>query len=375
MTTDDIPSEDQARKSTSQLLVKVKDVSCLYRHKINGTYYGRKKFHGKRKDHSLETTDKEVAKRKLAAWIKGLGKIDPETEKTTLAQLIIKFEAANVGNPDKGTDDSMIKRFKETWQNGLDIRVSKVKPSQLDTWLATECKNGEWKNSTYNKYCTFLNRLFAIAKADKMIDESPMIDVKTSWKKPQKPDRHCPTIEQFNAIVADIRAQKLNADAEDSADFIEFMGNAGLGQAEIKPEALTWDDVNWQRNEISILRQKTGQRFPVPIYPNLKPLLERLNAKPHKPHDAMLKLADAKKALAGACKRLGFFKDGNKPRFSQRNIRAVQIRRLWQKKVDLKLIAKWQGHQDGGRLILSTYTEIFGDNDAEYIKTELAKLV
>jgi hypothetical protein len=47
---------------------------------------------------------------------------------------------------------------------------------------------------------------------------------------------------------------------------------------------------------------------------------------------------------------------------------------LWQAKVDVKLISKWQGHQDGGRLILNTYTEVFGDNDDEYIKAELAKV-
>jgi len=33
--------------------------------------------------------------------------------------------------------------------------------------------------------------------------------------------------------------------------------------------------------------------------------------------------------------------------------------------VDKKLIAKWQGHQDGGQLILDTYTEAFGADDAK----------
>jgi hypothetical protein len=63
------------------------------------------------------------------------------------------------------------------------------------------------------------------------------------------------------------------------------------------------------------------------------------------------------------------------PAFSQRSIRAYLIRRLWQAKIDIKLIAKWQGHNDGGKLILNTYTEVFGGNDAAYISAELAKLV
>jgi hypothetical protein len=109
----------------------------------------------------------------------------------------------------------------------------------------------------------------------------------------------------------------------------------------------------------------------VPIYEWLKPLLKRQeNNYPSTPAQStnVFKIKDAKKALAAACKRLGFRK------FTQRNIRAVLIRRLWQGKVDIKLISIWQGHQDGGKLILNTYTEVFGENDDEYIKTELAKV-
>ncbi len=82
----------------------------------------------------------------------------------------------------------------------------------------------------------------------------------------------------------------------------------------------------------------------------------------------MFAMMDAKKALAGACKRLKYHN------FTQRNIRAVLIRRLWRSKVDVKLIAKWQGHQDGGRLILNTYTEIFSADDDEYVRGELSKV-
>jgi len=109
----------------------------------------------------------------------------------------------------------------------------------------------------------------------------------------------------------------------------------------------------------------------VPIYAHLKPLLQKMLARykaPPTPETKIFTISDARKSLANACKRLGF------PHFTQRSIRAYLIRRLWQSKVDIKLIAKWQGHNDGGRLILSTYTEVFGDNDADYIKAELAKV-
>lgn len=356
------------QQSTRQLLEKIPNFPCLYRHTLNGTYYAIKKNAGKRKEHSLQTTDRKIAERRLADWIKNLNKIDSTAEKTTLNQLLTKFVASRQGKSDSttATDASIIKRFKTEWKQGLDVRISTIKPSHLDEWLASN--EGRIKHSTYNRYCGFLKELFEIAVKDRMINESPFEGVKTRWKKPQKPMRLVPTQEQFQAIVADIRAQRYNAEAEDSGDFVEFLGLAGLGQAEAG--SLTWGEVDWSRNVLHIKRHKTQQRFQVQIYDWLKPLLKKLEEKQpsNAPNDNVFKIKDAKKALAAACVRLGFHK------FTQRNIRAVLIRRLWQSGVDLKLISKWQGHQDGGKLILNTYTEVFGANDDDYIKSELAKV-
>jgi hypothetical protein len=48
-------------KSTRQQLVKVSQVSCLYRHSLNLGYYGIKKLGGKRKERSLHTKDRKLA--------------------------------------------------------------------------------------------------------------------------------------------------------------------------------------------------------------------------------------------------------------------------------------------------------------------------
>ena len=161
----------------------------------------------------------------------------------------------------------------------------------------------------------------------------------------------------------------MNAESSDSGDFIEFLGLAGLGQAEAS--SLKWGDVNFEEKRLTIRRRKTQQPFYPPIYAHLQPLMDRLHKRyetPPSPQTSVFKIADARKALANACKRLGY------PHFTQRSIRAYLIRRLWQSGVDIKLISRWQGHQDGGRLILNTYTEVFGTNDAEYIQNELAKV-
>ncbi len=81
----------QSGLSTRQLLVKIPNYPCLYRHKINETYYGIKKLRGKRKEHSLDTTDRKTAERSLEKWLKRLDRVDAEAAKTTLKDLLDKF--------------------------------------------------------------------------------------------------------------------------------------------------------------------------------------------------------------------------------------------------------------------------------------------
>jgi integrase len=74
--------------------------------------------------------------------------------------------------------------------------------------------------------------------------------------------------------VNSIRSEQQNAKADDSADFIEFLGLAGLGQAEAAN--LTWGDVDWEKEVLMVRRQKTKALFFPPIYPDLKLFLRRL---------------------------------------------------------------------------------------------------
>jgi len=358
-------------KSTRQLLAKVHGVQWLYRHTLNGTYYAQKKINGNRKERSLGTTDRKIAERRLKEWVANLEEVDSEAEKMTLGALFEKFKEANQGKARKTqqTNASIISRFKDSWPHGFGIRVSQVRRSQLNAWLATH--EARLKNSSYNRYAAFLRQVFDVAVADRVIpaNQNPYNGVKTKWKRPQKPQRNVPTDEQFEKIVESIRAQRFSDSADDTADFAEFLGRAGLGQAEAS--SLTWADIDWNESRIAIKRHKTGARFFVPIYPQLKPLLEKLYAKcqqPVDPAEKVFKIRDAKKALTSACKRLDF------PHFSQRNLRQVLIRHLWQSGIDRKLIGEWQGHRDGGKLIMDTYTQVFAGDDAAYRKQQLQKL-
>jgi hypothetical protein len=80
--------------STQQILGKIPNYPSPFRHRLNGNYYGIKKVSGKRKEHSLKTTDRKIAELKLASWIKSLDKVDANADKITLAQLLEKSVAS-----------------------------------------------------------------------------------------------------------------------------------------------------------------------------------------------------------------------------------------------------------------------------------------
>ena len=361
--------QETSVSASGDLYVKIPGCVGLYRHALSGRYYGIKKVAGKKRERSLGTTDRKIAERRLKDWIDTLGKLDVEVEKTTLQQLFQKMIAITRGKSESSRNvvKAVIEDFEGWWKHGLDFQVRNVRPSHLEEWLAIHERR--LRNTSYNRYAGVVKQMFEIAVKDRIIAESPFLGVTTRWKKPQTPLRHIPTQEQFQAIVESVRNEKNNRRAQDSADFIEFLGLAGLGQAEAA--SLKWGDVDMAKGRMSIRRHKTDVRFTVPIYPHLRPLMEKLLKKSGGnpgPRTQVLKILDARKALNGACQRLGY------PHFTQRNLRQALIMKLWKAGVDRKLIAKYQGHQDGGALILSTYTEVFGDDDAAYEQMQLAKL-
>src|SRR5439155_26823200 len=167
--------------------------------------------------------------------------------------------------------------------------------------------------------------------------------------KRKKPIPTTHKFEDVKQMLAEICGQPFNADAEQSADFVEFLGLAGLGQAEAA--SITRADVNLESGRIIVYRHKTDVGFAIPLYPQLRPLVEKLcNGKTH--NARLFSINEARKALANSCKRLGLTS------FTHRSLRRMFIVRAIERGVDVKVIAEWQGHRDGGKLILQTYSHV-----------------
>ena len=325
---------------------KIKREHGLYRYCPSGQYFARVRFHGKLYRRRLDTADLDLAKRKLRAFKDGLERTDATKSNASFATVLNDYVHTLGGsNSTKEKKRAVIERLRQTWFGIDTLPARTIKHSQVKSWL--EKHYGEKSASHYNSALTAIRDAFELAVNDKILVESPAKGLK--YAKRSKPIRPTPTFEQFSQIVTDIRAQRFNRDAEQSGDFVEFLGLAGLGQAEAA--SIKRSDVDLASGRIVIYRHKTDVGFVIPIYPQLQPLVEKL-CKGKKHDERLFSINESRKALANACKRLGF------PSFTHRSLRRMFITRAIERGVDIKVIAEWQGHRDGGKLILQTYSHV-----------------
>jgi integrase len=336
---------------------KVKRCSGLYQYVPSGVYHARVRHGGELHRESLDTTDLAFAKRKLRAFRDRLERTDPRKGKITLVTWLEKNYAPTlkVAPGALKAKQRIISRIKRTWFHGRTQPMRDIKKSQIEAWLNKHY--GNWSESYWNSALSLIRDALEKAVDDGAIIENPARGLK--YQKRKKPIRQTPTFEQFKAIVADIRGQTFNREAEDSGDFVELLGLAGLGQAEAA--SITRADVDLDAGRFIAYRHKTDTGFAVPIFPQLRPLMAKLCAG-KKPHERLFKIKQARKAIAEACKRLGFICEVSNGRlvaqFTHRSLRRMFITRAIERGVDVKVLADWQGHRDGGKLILQTYSHV-----------------
>jgi integrase len=325
---------------------RIKRERGLYRYNPSGQYFARVRFRGKLIRRKLDTDDLPLAKRKLRSFKDDLERTDATRGNTSFGKVLDDYAATLTGAAStKEKKLAVIERLKQTWYGVDSLPLRTVKPSQVTAWLSEHY--GERSASHYNSVLTAIRDALDMAVEDRIILESPAKGL--TYRKRKAPIRLTPTFEQFKAIVTDIRAQRFNADAQESGDFVEFLGLAGLGQAEAS--SIKREHVDLDASRIIVYRHKTDTGFAIPIYPQLQPLVEKLcEGKAH--NQRLFTINESRKAIAHACKRLGL------PNFTHRSLRRMFITRAIERGVDVKVIAQWQGHVDGGKLILQTYSHV-----------------
>ena len=326
----------------------------LYQQSHSGEYYARFWCRGKRIQQKLGTTESPCtnlaeARRRLRDLKNASESIDPSKFNKTLAAILDEYEAVLHCAPKTMVYKKLhLKRLREEFPLPSSTRIRNIQKTDVIKFLS---QYNHLTNTSWNAVLTVTRDVFNHAVDDGVIAHSPAASIKYRKRK-DTIKRLKPSWGEFEAIVAHVRTQKYADTAKESADLIEFMGLAGLGQAECAD--LSWGDINFKSSKIAIIRKKTAKEFSIPIYPALLPLLKRMESE-REDKTATAKVfgvKDPKIALDNACKRL------NLPKYSARAFRRMFITRALELGVDAQTIASWQGHRDGGQLILRTYARV-----------------
>jgi len=346
---------------------------CLYRNPSSGTYYALVKIRGKQIKKSLKTKDLQTARRKLKDKRRELEQTDQQAAKLSLAHYAdawLTSVAPTKSKKFQKTREAIVKSVKEEWPGGSKPPIGTIPPAQIREFLAKSAGTKGW--SRYNSILGIVKAIFTTALESNAIIEIPGIrgvkkkDSIWARRKQVTTKKPVPSVEQFRAIVANIRSQEFADTREEAADFVEAEGTLGLGQAEIAQ--LSRHDIDLDKNIVRVRRQKTDRPFTIPLYPQAKPVIERrLKIAADRKVDRLFSIADPKVAVTNACKRLKL------PTFTQRSFRKMFVTEGLRSRVSVKIMADLQGHKDGGKLILQTYSDVIAEDERQDAAAQIAK--
>lgn len=320
---------------------------------------------------TLDTEDLKEASLKMRKLRAEQDRLDPKLRAITLGTACTNYLAgrASLSKSQRTLDTEFVKRIKGTFPGGETLPLRTIKPSDCEKFVADLRKLDKKRNPTdqplsvslRNQIGGALKGILELAVLDGAIPSNPAGRIK--YRRRPEPKRLTPTWEQFLKIVEKVRSEPLADTAQDSADWLEFSGRAGLGTAEIN--ALTWGDIDFAKGQMWVRRQKTATNFLYTLHPLVIPFLEKLREKNQSaPTDKVFKVLVPKVAFYNACKALGL------PPYELRALRRCHITFCLESGIPADVVAQNQGHRDGGRLVRMVYYSV----RPEFVKSQFAKL-
>jgi integrase len=321
----------------------------LRRYRPTGTYHAWFVIKGRLKKSSLETTDKTIAIRKLNAkrdeFLKPASVIKAFKDGRALFDEETR-DSVRLGALSRLYRDRCVSRILKFWP-GLDDRLA-------DTLTAEECKefakrlSKKYSAQFFNNCVHYFREIIGLCGVKRDDNPAYKIELVPVGRK----QLELPTIEQFNAILAEIATAGANK-ANDRADFVRFLAFSGTRLNEASQ--VLWKDVDLVKNEIRVNSlKKRGGHCPVryvPIVAAMRQLLERLYAvePTPKPNDRVCRVVVCKKPLVRACARL------NLAPLTHHSFRHLFATFCIESGIDIPTVSRWLGHQDGGVLAMKTY--------------------
>jgi integrase len=327
----------------------------LVRHPA-GNIYVRIRVDGKQKRISLGTKDARIAKIKRDSVLPKL-RISGKKQSTsgssfsarrTVGDAIQMLESKVVTQAN--LEEPTVKYYKEIFgvlRDTLDCEatIKSMTPSTMSKWWRAVARR--YSSQRANNVLGIAKRLGKMLVQKGLILEDPWAELHRV--KIEEKIIHAVSADQIEALVNDIRNQK-KVHSEESSDFVAFLAFSGcrLGQA----QALLWKDIeaNWIVFRSGVSGSKGAATRQLPISPRLRAVLDRMER--GKPHEKVFSVSSPHEALRRACKRL------NMPHLRIHDLRHFFATWAMECGINVRIVAGWLGHKDGGVLLLRRYAHM-----------------
>jgi integrase len=334
---------------------------CLWRNNANGIYYAFIKRRGKQFHHSLKTTDRQLAERRLTKLRDQVSNLcqTKEASRITFSALADRWFETVRCNLKPASALRRTVCLKQLKQSLGSLVVRNITARDCDEWVIKRANN--ISASSFNKERDTLRRILQFAIRDGVILDNPASHI--DRRKLGTPHITIPTKPQFSLLVQTITAG--DPRAGDAAALIELLAYSGMRLAEATN--LTWGEIDFDRGVFAVTGGEGGTKNhearTVPLFPAMRQMLEQLRASRNPGEsDRIIGIKSAKKALMTACRKAGL------PHFTHHAMRHYFVSNAIEAGVDFKVVAGWVGHKDGGVLVAKTYGHLRDAHSFEMAK-------
>lgn len=332
---------------------------CLYR-SSHGTYFAWFSVNGKQIKRSLKTTDKDLARRRLAELREKGARLHGSEQRNLRFEELVAFWLESIrADVKESTYRRRVVCLNQITPFFKGMPVRSISLQSIEKWKVS--RGAEVAPRTFNKELETINHLMRYARDVKgIILDNPAEKIRN--RKADTPAIEIPTKEQFRSLIAELR-QEPQAVRSGAADFAEFLAYSGLRLGEAREVCRC--DVNFDLNTLLVTGGENGTKNhearTVPLFPALRKLMERIFAERklnEKTNPRLFPFKDIRQALGSACRRAGL------PNFGHHALRHFFCSNAIEAGIDFKAIAGWLGHKDGGVLVAKTYGHLRAEHSA-----------
>lgn len=334
-------------------------IQNLWKHR-SGVYYGRFNRKGKDQWRSLKTTLLEVAKVRLSEFTGEVDKTATPREAQAAGKMsfgeaaavfLERLKSSGLGlrgkrsNRKRITESSIhyreqtIRALLKSWPELATTDVKKISEADCEKWA--ERFASQYSATRFNNTLDSVRHVFALAIKAGARHGNPAEAIgrcEVRQKTVRLPERP-----QFMEFVRSIE----NAGAwcsHDCANLVRMLAFTGCRKNEAAN--LIWGDVDFERGRIHVRITKNGKPRYVPMIPDARTLLEKLDAERTDASQKMpvLSVREAQKAMDHAAAKIGM------SRITHHDLRHLFATQCIEAGIDIPTVSRWLGHVDGGAL-------------------------